>query len=266
MTRAAAMPENAAQQASLNPEVASAVEVEDLTVTYGDLPALWDIDFTVPSGVMMAVVGPNGAGKSTLIKAIMGFIRPVAGGVRVFGRPASSMLARMAYVPQRTALDWDFPTDVLDVVMMGTYGALGWYRRPGARERELALEALDRVAMRPLGGRSIGELSGGQAQRVLLARALVQRADVYLLDEPLQGLDAPTEHAIVRVLHELRAEGKSIVAAHHNLQTVPEYFDHVFLLNQRAIAWGPVREVFTEANVRATYRASAFRVPTAAEG
>jgi manganese/zinc/iron transport system ATP- binding protein len=244
------------------PEATSAIEVEDLTVTYGDLPALWDVDLKVHSGVMMAVIGPNGAGKSTLIKTIMGFIRPVAGGVRVFGRPASSMLARMAYVPQRTVLDWDFPTDVLDVVMMGTYGTLGWCRRPGSRERAQALEALDRVGMEPLSRRAIGELSGGQAQRVLLARALVQAADVYLLDEPLQGLDAPTERAIVQVLHELRAEGKTILAAHHNLQTVPEYFDHVFLLNQRAIAWGPLREVFTEANVRATYLSeSGLRVP-----
>jgi manganese/zinc/iron transport system ATP- binding protein len=255
--------ENAAQP-SAPPEAVSAVEVEDLTVTYGDLVALWDVDLKVPAGVMMAVVGPNGAGKSTLIKAITGFIRPVAGGVRIFGRPASSMRARMAYVPQRTALDWDFPTDVLDVVIMGTYGTLGWGRRPGARERDMALRALDQVGMRPLSRRAIGELSGGQAQRVLLARALVQPAQVYLLDEPLQGLDAPTERAIVGVLHELRARGKTVLAAHHNLQTVPEYFDHVFLLNQRAIACGPVRAVFTEANVRATYLSeSGFRVPAA---
>jgi manganese/zinc/iron transport system ATP- binding protein len=256
---------NAAKPAAAHPEVVAAVEVEDLTVTYGDLPALWDLDFTLPPGVMMAVVGPNGAGKSTLIKTIMGFIRPVAGGVRVFGCPASSMVTRMAYVPQRTVLDWDFPTDVLDVVMMGTYGTLGWFRRPGPRERDRALEALDRVGMRSLSRRPIGELSGGQAQRVLLARALVQAADLYLLDEPLQGLDAPTERAIVQVLRDLRVEGKTILAAHHNLQTVAEYFDHVLLLNQRAIAWGSVREVFTEANVRATYLSeSAFRVPVTA--
>jgi manganese/zinc/iron transport system ATP- binding protein len=230
-----------------------AIEVEDLTVAYRDRPVLWDIDLTVPTGVLMAVVGPNGAGKTTLIKAILGLVRPVAGQVLIHGRPYEEQRRLVGYVPQRGTVDWDFPTSVLGVVLMGTYGTLGWFRRPGRRERDRALAALDKVGMTALADRQIRQLSGGQQQRVFLARALVQEAQVYFMDEPFQGVDATTERAIVTLLQELRGEGRTVVVVHHDLQTVPEYFDWVTLLNVRRIASGPVAEVFTEANLRLTY-------------
>ena len=230
-----------------------AIEVADLTVAYRDRPVLWDVDVTVPRGVLMAIVGPNGAGKTTLIKAILGLVRPAAGSVLVHGRPYAEQRQLLAYVPQRGSVDWDFPTSVLDVVMMGRYGALGWVRRPGRRERALAEAALDQTGIRDLAGRQISQLSGGQQQRVFLARALVQDAAVYLMDEPFQGVDATTEVAIVRLLQELRAGGKTVVVVHHDLQTVREYFDWVTLLNVRRIASGPVDEAFTEENLRLAY-------------
>jgi len=232
---------------------AAAVEVEDLTVAYSDQPVLWDVDLVVPSGVRMAVVGPNGAGKSTLIKAIMGLVTPVAGEVRLFGESHRRASGRIAYVPQRSPLQWDFPTDVLDVVTMGTYGALGWLRRPRSAEREQAMDALRRVDMAEYRRRPIAQLSGGQQQRVLLARALVQQAPIYMLDEPFQGVDAPTELAIIDVLDGLAKAGKTIIVVHHDLQTVPEYFDWVTLLNVRVIASGPVDRAFTEDNLRITF-------------
>jgi manganese/zinc/iron transport system ATP- binding protein len=230
-----------------------AIEVEDLTVAYGDQPALWDVDVVVPQGTLMAIVGPNGAGKTTLIRSILGLVEPVAGRVEVFGRPYREQRRLVAYVPQRTSVDWDFPTNVLDVVTMGRYGTVGRLRRPGRREREAALAALEQVSLTKLANRQISELSGGQQQRVFLARALVQDAGVYLMDEPFQGVDATTERAIVELLQSLRAAGRTVVAVHHDLQTVPEYFDSVTLLNVRRIASGPVDEVFTEENLRHTY-------------
>jgi len=230
-----------------------AIEVEDLTVAYDREPVLWDVDLEVPRGARLAVVGPNGAGKSTLMKAILGLVPTVAGSVRIDGRPARERLRTVAYVPQRSLLDWDFPTTVIDMVMMGTYGRLGWFRRPGRAERRDAERALDEVGIADLARRPIGELSGGQRQRVLLARALVQQASIYILDEPLQGVDAPTERELVRVLRDLAAQGKTIIVVHHDLQTVPLYFDRVLLLNVRAIASGPVAEVFTESHLRQTF-------------
>ena len=230
-----------------------ALEVEDLTVAYADQPVLWDVDLQVPAGVKMAIIGPNGAGKSTLVKAAMGLVRPVAGEVRIFGRPRESARGQIAYVPQRATLSWDFPTDVLDVVTMGTYGRLGWFHRSGAVQRQQAEAALEQVGMTAFLRRPIAELSGGQQQRVLLARALVQDAPINILDEPFQGVDAPTERAIIDVLDGLAEEGKTIIVVHHDLQTVPEYFDSVLLLNVRAIDSGPVSEVFTEDNLRLTF-------------
>jgi manganese/zinc/iron transport system ATP- binding protein len=233
-------------------EAVWAIEVEDLTVSYAEQPVLWDIDLRVPAGVKMAIVGPNGAGKSTLIKAILGLVPPVAGEVRLFGRPLEAR-GQVAYVPQRATLDWDFPTDVLDVVTMGTYGQLGWFRRPGGVQRQQALEALEKVGMEDYVKRPIAQLSGGQQQRVLVARSLVQRADVFMLDEPFQGVDAPTERAIVEVLDTLADDGKTVVVVHHDLQTVCEYFDWVLLLNVRAIESGPVDQAFTDENLRLTF-------------
>ena len=230
-----------------------ALEVEDLTVAYSDQPVLWDIDLRVPTGVKMAIIGPNGAGKSTLVKAAMGLVKPVAGEVRIFGRSRANAEGEIAYVPQRATLSWDFPTDVIDVVTMGTYGRVGWFRRTGAAEKSEAEAALDQVGMRDFARRPIAALSGGQQQRVLLARALVQNAPIYILDEPFQGVDAPTERAIIGVLDGLADAGKTIIVVHHDLQTVPEYFDAVLLLNVRAIDSGPVGDVFTEENLRLTF-------------
>lgn len=230
-----------------------ALEVHDLTVAYHARPVLWDVDLAVPSEVLMAIVGPNGAGKSTLLKAILGLVRPAAGQVLIEGRPFKERRDLVAYVPQRGSVDWDFPTSVLDVVLMGRYGRLGWFRRPGRADRAAALDALEKVGMAELRERQIRQLSGGQQQRVFLARALVQGARIYLMDEPFQGVDARTERAIVEVLRELRRGGATVVVVHHALQTVPEYFDRVALLNVRKVADGPVDEVFTQANLRLAY-------------
>jgi manganese/zinc/iron transport system ATP- binding protein len=230
-----------------------AISVEDLTVAYLDQPVLWDLDLSVPQGVLMAVVGPNGAGKTTLIKSILGLIKPAAGTIRVLGKPYSEARRQVGYVPQRGSVDWDFPTDVLDVVMMGLYGRLGWLRRPGRVERDLAMAALEKVGMTDYADRQISQLSGGQQQRAFLARAIVQDADVYLMDEPFQGVDATTERTIVELLRDLRGGGKTVVVVHHDLQTVPEYFDEVLLLNVRRIAAGPVAGTFTDENLRHTY-------------
>jgi manganese/zinc/iron transport system ATP- binding protein len=230
-----------------------ALQVTDLTVAYNEKPVLWDIDLDVPSGILMAIVGPNGAGKTTLIKTILGLLKPAAGNVWIYGRSYKNQRHLVGYVPQRGSVDWDFPTSVLDVVMMGRYGELGWFRRPGAAEKQMATTALEKVGMVAFADRQISQLSGGQQQRVFLARALAQDAQVYFMDEPFQGVDATTERAIVSLLQALRQAGKTVIVVHHDLQTVPEYFDWVTLLNVRRIASGPVREVFTEENLRQTY-------------
>ncbi|MCY4170401.1 MAG: metal ABC transporter ATP-binding protein [Bacteroidetes bacterium] len=231
----------------------SAVEVRDLTVAYRENPVLWDVDLDVMPGTLMAIVGPNGAGKTTLIKAILGLIKPAAGRIRILGKPYQKVASSVGYVPQRGSVDWDFPTSVMDVVLMGLYGRLGWIRRPGQSEHQVAISALKKVEMDDYSDRQISQLSGGQQQRVFLARALVQDADVYLMDEPLQGVDATTEHAIIEILHSLRSSGKTVLVVHHDLQTVTSYFDEVLLLNIRRIVSGPVSEVFTDENLRHTY-------------
>ncbi len=230
-----------------------AIEVNDLTVAYREQPVLWDIDLVVRPRALTAIVGPNGAGKTTLLQTILGLVRPAAGMVRVLGHPIRKVRGRVAYVPQRGSVDWDFPTSVLDVVLMGTYQRVGWLRRPGSEERDRAMAALEKVGMEAFRDRQIRALSGGQQQRVFLARALVQEAELYLMDEPFQGVDARTERAIVEVLRELRDRGDTVVAVHHALQTVPEYFDDVVLLNVRRIASGPVEGVYTEENLRTAY-------------
>jgi len=234
-------------------DTTKALEITDLTVAYHEKPVLWDIDLEVPAGILLAVVGPNGAGKTTLIKSILALLQPAAGQVLIHGKPYQEQRRLVGYVPQRGSVDWDFPTSVLDVVMMGRYGTLGWIKRPGQKERTLAHEALEKVGMSNFADRQISQLSGGQQQRVFLARALVQDAEIYFMDEPFQGVDATTERAIVTLLQALRAAGKTVIVVHHDLQTVPEYFDWVTLLNVRRIASGPVDEVFTDENLRLTY-------------
>jgi manganese/zinc/iron transport system ATP- binding protein len=230
-----------------------ALSLAQLTVAYGDKPALWNLTATVPRGVLFGVVGPNGAGKTTLIKAILGLLKPIAGQVLVDGQPYRTRRQSVAYVPQRSSVDWEFPATVLDVVLMGTFGRLGWFRRPGAKERTTALRALEQVGIPDLAKRPIAQLSGGQQQRVFLARALAQDATLFIMDEPFQGVDAPTEQAIMALFHELKQQGRTAVVVHHDLATVPDYFDHVLLLNVKAIAAGPVADVFTDDNLRATY-------------
>ncbi len=230
-----------------------ALHIEDLTVSYQREPVLWDIDLNVPPGVLGAIIGPNGAGKSTLIKTVLGMVRPAAGHMYIFGKPADQQRHLVGYVPQRTSVDWDFPTTALDVVMMGLYGRLGWFKRPGRKERAASLAALDKVGMADYAKRQISQLSGGQQQRVFLARALVQDAQIYLMDEPFAGVDATTERAIVSLLKALRTAGKTVVVVHHDLQTVETYFDWVGLLNVRLVAHGAIEDVFTKENLRETY-------------
>jgi manganese/zinc/iron transport system ATP- binding protein len=224
-----------------------------MTVTYGRKPVVYDVDFAAPAGRMIAIVGPNGAGKSTLLKAALGIVPHVSGQVTVFGQSVSEARQRLAYVPQRAGVDWDFPATVLDVVVMGLYRQIGLLRFAGRRERAQALACLEQVGMGPFAHRQIGQLSGGQQQRVFLARALAQQADLLILDEPFAGVDAATERAIVQVLRNLNCVGKTIVCVHHDLATVTDYFDHVLLMNVRKVAEGPVSEAFTAANLQETY-------------
>ncbi|WP_312431296.1 metal ABC transporter ATP-binding protein [Lacrimispora sp.] len=235
-----------------------AVEVEDLTVAYDAKPVLWDIDLKIPKGKLMAVVGPNGAGKTTLIKAMLGLLKPVTGAVKFLdgNDDIRTLKNRIGYVPQSGSVDWDFPATVQDVVLMGCYGKLGWIRRPGKPDVELAKQMLAKVGMQEYASRQISQLSGGQQQRVFLARALAQEAEVYFMDEPFKGVDAHTERAIVALLKELKEQNKTVVVVHHDLQTVPDYFDWVTLINLRVVACGPVEEVFHEDNLKKTYQSS----------
>ncbi len=230
-----------------------AIQIDDLTVAYNYKPVLWDIDLAIPEGILMAIVGPNGAGKSTLIKAILGIIKPLAGNVSIYGKSYAENRSLVAYVPQKGSVDWDFPTTAIDVVTMGTYGKLGWIKRPRAKHKKAALEALEKVGMLEFKDRQINQLSGGQQQRIFLARALVQDSLIYFMDEPFQGVDTTTEKAIINILKELRKEGKTVVVVHHDLQTVPDYFDWVTFLNVKKVATGPVKDIFNDENLTKTY-------------
>lgn len=231
----------------------SPLAIAGLTVSYGEKPALFSIDFVTPPGRMVAIIGPNGAGKSTLIKAALGIVPRIAGEVTVFGKPYAEARHRIAYVPQRASVDWDFPATALDVVLMGRYRDIGFLRFAGKRHRREAVDCLERVGMAAFAHRQIGQLSGGQQQRVFLARALAQTAELYVMDEPFAGVDAATERAIVSVLKELNAAGRTIICVHHDLATVRDYFDHVLLVNVRKIADGPVALAFTAENLQSTY-------------
>ncbi|MBX3727638.1 MAG: ABC transporter ATP-binding protein [Candidatus Sumerlaeia bacterium] len=243
----------------------SPLSVHDLTVAYRRRPVLWDVDLDVPAGQLVAIVGPNGAGKSTLLKAAQGLVPVASGRVSVFGKPYARQRHMVAYVPQRESVDWDFPITALEVVLMGRYRRVGWCLPVGRSHRRLAREALEKVGMADYAHRQISHLSGGQQQRVFLARALVQDAMLYLMDEPFAGVDAATERAIVALLKDLKDAGRTVVAVHHDLQTVPHYFDHAILLNMRVVAQGPVREVFTEENLRKTYGGKLTLLSDAAE-
>ncbi len=224
-----------------------------MTVAYHRKPVLWDIDYAAPEGKLIAVVGPNGAGKSTLIKACLDLLPRASGSVCFYGRPYKSQRHLVGYVPQRETVDWDFPASALDVVTMGRYGQIPWCLPPRRRDRQVAMESLDRVGMADYASRQISKLSGGQQQRVFLARALAQDARIYFMDEPFAGVDAATETAIVELLRELNRQDKTVIVVHHDLQTVAQYFDHVLLLNMRVVASGPVESTFIPENLQKTY-------------
>jgi manganese/zinc/iron transport system ATP- binding protein len=236
---------------------AAALETRRLTVSYGARPVLWDVDARFPAGALSAIVGPNGDGKSTLLKAALGLIPSDAGQTLIDGRPVGAARDRVAYVPQRDAVDWDFPITVREVVEMGRYAATGWFRRVPRRDAALVDACLERVGMAAYRGRQIGQLSGGQRQRVFIARALAQDAPLMLLDEPFAGVDARTEASVLALLGQLRDEGRSIVVVHHDLGTVRSAFDWALLLNVRAIAEGPVADVLTAETLRRAYGAGA---------
>jgi manganese/zinc/iron transport system ATP- binding protein len=230
-----------------------AVEIHDMTVSYDKRPVLWNVDVSLPSGELVGVIGPNGAGKSTLIKAALGLLPVDRGWVRFFGEPLAKQRLSVGYVPQRESVDWDFPVTVRDVVLMGTYGRLGWFRSVRAAERQLADQCLADVGMLPYRNRQISNLSGGERQRVFLARALAQQSRVYFMDEPFVGVDAATESAIMGLLRKLKERGCTVVVVHHDLQTAPVYFDRILLLNMRLVASGPTSSVFTPELLQQTY-------------
>ena len=229
------------------------LEVHDLTVSYDKKPVLWGIDFSISQGSLVGIIGPNGAGKSTLIKSIMGLVENSSGFSRVFGRDLKQMRNKISYVPQRGSVDWDFPATVYDVVLMGTYGKLGLFKKPRKADKENAQKAINDVGLQGLENRQIAQLSGGQQQRVFLARALAQNADLYFMDEPFAGVDAATEKTIIQILKKLKSQNKTVLVVHHDLQTIKEYFDWVVLLNTRLIASGPTETTFTEKNLHETY-------------
>lgn len=229
------------------------LSVRDLTVAWYRKPVIWDVGFDVLPGQLVGVVGPNGAGKSTLLKAIMDLVPKASGRIEIFGQSYKRSRHRVGYVPQRESVDWDFPISVLDVVTMGLYGKIGWCMPVRRRHRAAAMDALERVGIGELAGRQISQLSGGQQQRTFLARALVQDADLYLMDEPFAAVDAATEKAIVQILREMKQAGRTAIVIHHDLHTVPEYFDSVVLLNMRVVATGPTETVFTRENLEKTY-------------
>ncbi len=237
-----------------------ALELSGVSVSYGQTHAITDVDLSIPQGTLAAIVGPNGAGKSSLMKAVLG-LTSATGDVKVLGKRAAAGRHLVAYVPQRRSVDWDFPATVLDVVLMGLYRELRWWRRIGRGERDRAMQALAEVGMADLARRQITKLSGGQQQRVFLARALVQDADLYLLDEPLAGVDAPSEAALMATLRNLVASGRTVVAVHHDLSTLQAHFDWLAFIHRKVIAAGPLTECLTLENLRSTYGTQLLAVP-----
>nr|WP_082310955.1 metal ABC transporter ATP-binding protein [Paenibacillus sp. FJAT-27812] len=236
-----------------NTKAIAPLAIKGLSVAYQKKPVLRGVSFEVNEGELVGVIGPNGAGKSTLMKAALGLIPSIGGEVLVYGKPYKQQRKIIGYVPQRESVDWDFPTNALDVVLMGRYGHLGWFRRPSAKDKALALECLGKVGMADYAGRQISQLSGGQQQRVFLARALAQDAKLYFMDEPFAGVDAATEKAIITLLQELKLQGKTVIVVHHDLATVQDYFDSVLLLNVELQAYGPTEQTFTQEKLQRTY-------------
>ena len=230
-----------------------ALKIQRLTVAYDSTPALWDVSLVVPAGVVMGIVGPNGAGKSTLLKSVLGIVPKLSGEIHIGQTSASNRKNQVGYIPQKTTIDWDFPITVRELVLMGTYGTLGWFRRVGKMERKRANDAIARVEMDPYADRLIGELSGGQQQRAFLARAFVQDAPLLLMDEPFSGVDATTEKTIVGLMHQMREQGKTLLVVHHDLSTVIDYFDQITLLNREIIGTGEVSRIFNQSLLQKAY-------------
>lgn len=229
------------------------LEVHDLTVSYNRKPVLWGVDFTLPKGCIAGILGPNGAGKSTLLKSIMGLIPVASGYVRIFDQPLDEIRQRVAYVPQRESVDWDFPVSVLDVVLMGRYAHLKLFQKSRKQDKMYAMECLEKVGLENYANRQISQLSGGQQQRVFIARSLAQQADFYILDEPFAGVDASTEKSIITLLKEMSSLGKTVLVVHHDLQSAQEYFDWILMINMHLVASGPTSEVLTNENLTKTY-------------
>lgn len=229
------------------------VDVHNLTVSYNNKPVLWNIDLTLPKGSLVGIIGPNGAGKSTLIKTMMDIVPSSSGSVKLFGEKLAKVRQKVAYVPQRESVDWDFPASVYDIVMMGRYGKMGLFNRPRKADEEVVMDSLRKVALLPLKDRQISQLSGGQQQRVFLARALAQEADLYFMDEPFAGVDIATETAIIEILREMRDAGKTVVVVHHDLQSAAEYFNWIVLINMRLIGSGPTDKLLTTELLQKTY-------------
>lgn len=231
----------------------TSIEVHNLTATYGGTPVLWDIDFELPSGKIIGVIGPNGSGKTTLLKTIMGILEPASGFIKIFDQDLEKVRERVAYVPQRESVDWDFPASVYDVVMMGRFRKSNLLKRKNKADHEIVMQSIEKVGLTEFKDRQISELSGGQQQRVFIARALAQKADLYLMDEPFVGVDAATESSILSILQEMKKEGKTVLIIHHDLQTVSEYFDYLVLLNTTLVAKGELNEVLTQENLSNAY-------------
>ena len=236
----------------LNKDIPS-LEVHNLTASYQRRPVLWDVDFTMPQGALIGIVGPNGSGKTTFLRNVMGLMKPDSGYVKIFGENLNKIRSRVSYVPQRESVDWDFPANVMDVVLMGRYTPKNIFKRTSKEDKEIAIQSLEKVNMLPFAKRHISQLSGGQQQRVFLARALAQQADIYFMDEPFVGVDAATEESILKLLTEMKSTGKTVVIVHHDLQTAYEYFDNIILLNTRLVAAGPTREVLTPELLQEAY-------------
>lgn len=231
----------------------NAIEIKHLNVSYYDHLVLNDINLNIPKGVMCAISGPNGAGKTTLVKSILNFIPHLTGSIKISGKDLKKEIDNISYVPQKESVNWQFPTTVSDVVLMGTYRELGWFKRPGKTQKDKANQAMKQLGILDLANKEIASLSGGQQQRVFLARMLCQEADIIFLDEPLVGIDKKSEQIIMNILNQLKEEGKTIIVVHHDLATIEKYFDYLVLVNHKIVTSGYVKDIFTPDNINQAY-------------
>ena len=230
-----------------------ALTMNQITVNYGDISVLWDITLQIPHGKIVGIIGPNGAGKTTFIKTALGLIKPISGKVEFFGKPISKVRKQIAYIPQRESVDWDFPITVKDLVLMGRYGHIGFLRMPTKTDRAHALKYLEMVGMDQYLNRQISQLSGGQQQRVFLARAFMQDADIYFMDEPFVGIDMASKSVIMKILKDLKKQGKTVLVVNHDLDNLKSFLDWTIILNIRLVACGPTNETFTPENLNRAY-------------